>query len=231
MQIDFPDSVIDTLLEALTPVIDRLIDERVEQRRPLLLSVTQVAEELSCSRGAVYGLINGGHLEAIRTGRSYRVATSTLQQYVEELTKPSYEREVVSARSRGPRTSRSVASGNRDGSRRMPSSSVLPASRPPRAPRPKQKKMSKKEIADTRCTVAEFADRWWGLDSASALLERAGIVLSEGADGQMTFRYGDIVEWMENHHEQFEEWVERFDPMLMRRGDDGGLTSERSPSS
>jgi len=216
MQIDFPDTVIDTLLEALTPVIDRRIDERVEQRRPLLLSVMQVAEELSCSRGAVYGLINGGHLEAIRIGRSYRVATLTLQQYVEELTKPSYEREVVSTRSRGPRTARSVASGSRGGPRQLPSASVLPATRPPRAPRPKQKKMSKKEIADTVCTVAEFAERWWGLEAASVLLERAGIAVSEGADGQATFRYGDIVEWMENHHEEFEEWLEQFDPSLKR---------------
>jgi len=222
MQIDFPDSIIDTLLEALTPVIDRLIDERVEQRRPLLLSVTQVAEELSCSRGAVYGLINGGHLEAVRNGRSYRVASSTLQQYVEELTKPPYEREVVGARSREPRPSRSAASGNRGGPRQVPSTSVVPATRPPRAPRPKPKKMSKKEIADTVCTVAEFAERWWGLEAASVLLQRAGIDLSEGADGQATFRYGDIVEWMESHRDQFDEWVEQSDPTFKRsRGNAG----------
>lgn len=86
MQIELPDSIIDVLREALTPVLDLLITERVEQRRPLLLSVTQVAEELSCSRTSVFGLIHGGHLEAIQVGRGYRVATVTLQNYVEELT-------------------------------------------------------------------------------------------------------------------------------------------------
>ncbi|MGH9920355.1 MAG: excisionase family DNA-binding protein [Nitrososphaerales archaeon] len=47
----------------------------MEQRRPLLLSVSQVADELSCSRASVFGLIHGGHLEAVRTGRSYRLAS------------------------------------------------------------------------------------------------------------------------------------------------------------
>jgi excisionase family DNA binding protein len=100
MQIEIPDTVIDALRESLAPILDRLIEERVEQRRPLLLSVTQVAEELNCSRASVFGLIRGGHLEAIRTGRSYRVATANFHEYVEELTKPSYDREVVSARTR-----------------------------------------------------------------------------------------------------------------------------------
>jgi len=68
--------------------------------------VTKVANELSCSRVSVYGLIYGGHLEAIRIGRTYRVATATLQDYVEELTKSPYEREVVTARSRLPRKPR-----------------------------------------------------------------------------------------------------------------------------
>ena len=49
MQIELPESVRDALRDVLTPVIERLIDQRVEQRRPLLLSVSQVAEELSCS--------------------------------------------------------------------------------------------------------------------------------------------------------------------------------------
>jgi len=76
MQIELPAQVIDALRDALTPVIERLIDEKVEQRRPLLLSVTQVADELSCSRASVYGLIRGGYLAAIQTGRTYRVATA-----------------------------------------------------------------------------------------------------------------------------------------------------------
>ena len=97
MQIEIPDELIDALRDSLTPLVDRLIDEKVEQRRPLLLSVPQVAEELGCSRSSVCGLIHGGHLEAIQMGRSYRVTTETLVRYAEELGKPRYERSVVTA--------------------------------------------------------------------------------------------------------------------------------------
>jgi hypothetical protein len=54
MHIELPDEVIESLREALTPLVDRLIDERVEQRRPLLLTVTEVAGELNCSRASVF---------------------------------------------------------------------------------------------------------------------------------------------------------------------------------
>jgi len=220
MQIDIPDSVIDALRDALTPVLDRLIEERVEQRRPLLLSVTQVAEELSCSRASVYGLIHGGHLEAVRTGRSYHVATATLHEYVAELTKPSYQRDVVSARTRPVRAFRAPARAASGRSRPAPPSIIVPATRPPRPPRPrKERERSKEEIAETRCTVAEFADRWWGMESASALLERSGVVLTENADGPPTFRYGDLIEWMETHNADFHQWAEEFDQVLKRRSD------------
>jgi hypothetical protein len=72
--------------------------------------------------------------------------------------------------------------------------------------------MSKREIADSRCTIAEFADRWWGLDSATTLLDRSGVSLTEGSDGHATFRYGDLIEWMESHETEFEQWTEEFDP-------------------
>jgi hypothetical protein len=84
------------------------------------------------------------------------------------------------------------------------------------------------EIADRRCTLAEFAERWWGLESATVLLERSGVAMTEGSDRQPTFRYGDLVEWMKNHGTEFEKWVEEFDPVLNRRGNsssDGSVTS------
>ena len=84
MQVEIPDDVIDSLRDALSPLIERLIDEKVQQKRPLLLSVSQVADELACSRQSVYGLIRGGHLEAIRTGGRYRVASAVLDGYVDE---------------------------------------------------------------------------------------------------------------------------------------------------
>jgi len=76
--------------------------------------------------------------------------------------------------------------------------------------------MSKKEIAESRCTVAEFAERWWGPESATALMDRAGVTLTKGEDDTEAFRYGDLVEWMEGNSEQFQQWVEEFDPKLKR---------------
>lgn len=217
MRIEVPDSVIGALREALTPVIERLVDEKVEQRRPLLLSVTQVAEELSCSRASVYGLIRGGYLEAISTGRSYRIATATLHDYVEELSKPRHERSVVSGRSiRRPRQEPKVAATNRNRSRQGPLPSAVTATKPPRSPRPQKPKVSKQDVAERRCTIAEFGEQWWGMDSATALIERSGVPLTEDAKGQVTFRYGDLVSWMEGHTAQFEQWLEEFDPVLKR---------------
>lgn len=217
MQIEIPEQVVEALRDALTPVIDRLIEERVEQRRPLLLSVVQVANELSCSRASVYGLIHGGHLEAVSTGRTYRVATATLQRYVDELTKPAHERDVVSSDA-SPTTPKLTGSRNRPGFRETAPTSVHPATKPPRLPRAKTPGISKQEIADSRCTVAEFAERWWGLQSAAALLKRSGVAVTEGSDKQPAFRYGDIVEWMESHGTEFAQWTEEFDPVLNRRG-------------
>jgi len=142
MQIELPNGVLDALRNALTPVIERLIDEKVEQRRPLLLSVSQVADELSCSRASVYGLIRGGHLEAISMGRTYRVATAILHEYVEELAKPSHERSVVSSRSsRGRRVETKVLGNSQSQARReMPRNSVVATTKPPRATRSRPKR-------------------------------------------------------------------------------------------
>jgi hypothetical protein len=52
------------------------------------------------------------------------------------------------------------------------------------------------------------------MDSANALLELAGIALTEVSTGQATFRYGDLVSWMENNTAEFEKWLEEFDPTL-----------------
>jgi excisionase family DNA binding protein len=201
----------------LTPLIDRLITERVEQKRPLLLSVSQIAEELSCSRASVFGLIHGGHLEAVRIGRSYRVATATLQDYVDELTKPAYQRQVITARSAPVRVNRRHETAEGDHRRQSPVPSVIPATRPPRAPRPKPTKVATKEIAESRCTVAELAERWWGQQSATEVVERAGVELVTDPEGRETFRYGDLTEWAESNPGEFERWCQDFDPLLRRR--------------
>jgi len=230
MLIDLPDEVVEALRNALVPVLERLIDEKVEQRRPLLLSVTEVADELSCSRTSVYGLIHGGYLEAVQTGRTYRVATAVLHEYVEELSKPTSERAVATASNTRTRAPYRASSQGQVKSRQTSSTSVVSATKPPRAPRPKVKKVSKEEIAERRCTVAEFAESWWGLESANTLLERAGIALTEGSDGQSAFRYGDLVEWMEGNKTAFEQWLTKYDPVLNRSGGQGGDGDDRSAS-
>jgi excisionase family DNA binding protein len=124
VQIEIPDEVVEALRDALSPLVERLIDEKVQQKRPLLLSVSQVADELGCIRQSVYGLIRGRHIEAIRTGGRYRVASAVLDEYVDELTRPKYQREVVDgyrvrARRRKPQP---------------PRTTVLSATKPPRQP-------------------------------------------------------------------------------------------------
>lgn len=184
VQIEIPDQVVDALREALGPLLERLIDEKVQQKRPLLLSVSQVAEELGCSRQSVYGLIRGGHLAAIRTGVRYRIASAVLDDYVDELTKPKYQREVVDGRKVRTRS-------------RKPSplpSTVLSATKPPKQP-------SKEEIADSRMTLAELSDIFG--ESASELLVMAGV----GLDDDGTFRRGDVLAWMEEDRERYEQWA------------------------
>jgi excisionase family DNA binding protein len=192
VQIEIPDEVVDALRDALGPLIERLIDEKVQQKRPMLLSVNQVAEELTCSKQSVYGLIRGGHLEAIRTGGRYRIASAVLEDYVDELTRPKYQREVVDAHKVRSR-------------RRKPTplpSAVLSATKPPRHPRPRPpKKASKQEVADSRMTLAELCDIFG--ESSSELLAMAGIALAD--DG--TFRRGDVLTWIEEDRERYEEWA------------------------
>ena len=105
---------------------------------------------------------------------------------------------------------------------KSPRTPALTATKAPRSVRSTPPKMSKQEIAEKRWTIAEFAEQWYGLDSATALLERAGIALTEDAAGQATFRYGDLVSWMESHTAEFEQWLEEFDPTLKRRVDHEG---------
>ena len=69
--------------------------------------------------------------------------------------------------------------GRRATSRSTTVASLVPATRAPRGPRPKQTRMSKEELAESRWTVTQLADRWWGFDSANALLLRSEVVMEE----------------------------------------------------
>ena len=104
--------------------------------------------------------------------------------------------------------------------RRGKSPRTAPATtKPVRSVRTKSPKPSKQEVGEKRWTIVEFAEQWYGLESAQVLLARAGIVLTEDASGEATFRYGDLVSWMESNTSEFEQWLEEFDPTLKRRAD------------
>ncbi len=105
---------------------------------------------------------------------------------------------------------------------KSPRTPALPATKVPRSVRSTPPKMSKQEIAEKRWTIAEFAEQWYGYDSATALLDRAGVALTEDASGKAAFRYGDLVSWMESNTAEFELWLEEFDPTLRRRVDHEG---------
>ena len=63
------------------------------------------------------------------------------------------------------------------------------------------------------------------MEAASALLERSGVTLTETSDGPPTFRYGDLIEWMQAHNADFHRWAEDYDPVLRGSRDlhhDGG---------
>jgi hypothetical protein len=184
----------------------------------VLLSMSQVAEELSCSRASVYGLIHGGHLARGHPdwpdvpcghGDASGLRRGTDQAFVPaRCCKRSHQ---------AMKIMRAASTSGRAKLTRTPMTAVVPATRPPRPPRPRQTKASKKDVAETCCAVAELGERWWGLQSATALVERSGVRLTVSAEGSETFRYGDLVAWVEGHHSEFEQWLEEFDPTLRRR--------------
>jgi hypothetical protein len=54
----------------------------------------------------------------------------------------------------------------------------------------------------------------------TVLIEWSGVALTEGAEGQITFRYGDLIEWTEKHEAKFHQWMEECDPVLKNHSDD-----------
>jgi hypothetical protein len=59
---------------------------------------------------------------------------------------------------------------------------------------------------------------------STSFVERSGVPLAGGvgADTQSTFRYGDLIAWMEDHRSDFDQWAEEFDPVLKRHFDQAG---------
>ena len=57
-----------------------------DQPAPQLMTIREVADRLSCSKGNVYGLINRGLLPVIRIGKSkgYRVDPNDLETFLRQ---------------------------------------------------------------------------------------------------------------------------------------------------
>ena len=68
--------------------------------------------------------------------------------------------------------------------------------------------------AESRWTVTQLADRWWGFDSANALLLRSEVVMEEDSVRGSTFRYGDLLIWVDANPEDFSQWLHEFDPVF-----------------
>ncbi len=61
-----------------------LIPNERRQTAPLLLRLTEVAEQLGLGRSTVYQLLQRGDLPCVRIGRSVRVPADALAEWVRE---------------------------------------------------------------------------------------------------------------------------------------------------
>ena len=200
--------LIDTMLLMVDEL--RLLTERLaatpaspqtlppESTDPELLDVQGAASYLGVSTGAVRNLVGQRSVEHYKIGRRVMFRREDIDRYVDQNKRELPDVtpwQLRNQRGKSPRT-RTVKE------------------KPARERAPRSRRPSKAEIAEGRWTIQEFADRWWGVDSAKALLERASVTLSNDASGKETFRYGDVVTWMESNQQAFERRLEDFDPSL-----------------
>ncbi len=55
----------------------------------LLLTVREAAEELSMSPNGIYNLINAGRLPSVKIGRSRRISSDALSDFIQTLARES----------------------------------------------------------------------------------------------------------------------------------------------
>lgn len=60
-------------------------------RQPMLMRVSEVAQELRLARSFVYELIQSGQLPAVRIGRSIRVPRAELEAWVRERAETTFQ--------------------------------------------------------------------------------------------------------------------------------------------
>lgn len=167
---------------------------------PKLLDVEGAAKYLGVKVSSIRNLIAQRSVVHYKVGRRAMFKREDIDQFVEQ-----NKREL-------PDFTPWQLKGRQGKSPRKPTAkkqSVPPAQR--------RKPISKAEIAEARWTVAELGKHWWGVDSAKALLELAGVVMTADSGGQETFRYGDLVSWVEGHQTEFRQWLQQFDPAFGQR--------------
>jgi excisionase family DNA binding protein len=205
--------LIDTMLLVIEEL--RLLRERIADAPTLVETVSPNAEESKL-------------LDVNRAARYLGVSTGFIRNQVAERRMVHYKlggrvmfrrEDIDQFVDQNKRERPDVVSWQLQGRRGKSPRNPAPPATKARSGRSTQPKISKQEIAEKRWTMAEFAEQWYGLDSATALLERAGIALTEGSSGQATFRNGDLISWMESNKAQFEQWLEEFDPILKRSPD------------
>jgi excisionase family DNA binding protein len=187
---------------AKAPVLGMTMPPKVEDSK--MLDVNRAASYLGVSTSFIRNLVAQRSLVHYKLGGRVMFRREDIDQFVDQNKRelPDFVPwQLQGRRGKSPRTS------------------ARTTTKPARSVRSTPPKMSKQEIAEKRWLIAELAERWWGIDSATALLEMAEIAFTEDAAGQSTFRYGDLVSWMENHKAEFGQWLEEFDPSLKRRVD------------
>lgn len=183
----------------------------VQSPDPKLLDVKAAASYLGVSTSFIRNLVGQRSVVHYKVGRRLLFRSEDIDQLVER-----NKRDL-------PDLTPWQLQGRRGKSPRNPT----PKGKPARVGRPKLPRMSKEEIAEKRWTIEELGERWYGTDSAANLIDRAGIILSEGGNGRQVFRYGDLLAWMEGHNAEFAQWLEEFGSAPKGGSSQKGAAAER----
>jgi excisionase family DNA binding protein len=70
---------------------------------PLVVKPAEAQSLLRCSRPFLYGLINAGHLQSFKDGRSRKISVASIHRYVEEKLKGEPPKKAALRRQRGAR--------------------------------------------------------------------------------------------------------------------------------
>ena len=58
------------------------LDMRKQEQLPIVLTPAEVMDVLGVGKNTMYRLLNSGELRGVRIGRSWRIASSALEEYL-----------------------------------------------------------------------------------------------------------------------------------------------------